>query len=228
MKVEDVMTQEVHCVAPEASLKDVAAVLVEHAISGMPVCDGDGRVLGIVSEADILYKERGSRPRRGGPLAWLVDGAGYAEVVKSAARTAGEAMTRPAVTIDPDRPVSEAARLMLERRVNRLPVVKADQLLGIVTRADLVRAFTRTDAEIEHEIREEVLDRVLQLPPGAVSVVVTEGQVRLGGLVERGSDAEILPGFVARVPGVVAVDSDVKWRLDDVSRKGRRALASTL
>lgn len=228
MKVEDVMTQEVHCVAPEASLRDVAAVLVEHAISGMPVCDGDGRVLGIVSEADILYKERGQRSRRGGPLAWLVDGAGYAEVVKSAARTAGEAMTRPAVTIDPDRPVSEAARLMLERRVNRLPVVKADQLLGIVTRADLVRAFTRTDAEIEHEIREEVLDRVLLLPPGAVSVVVTEGQVRLGGLVERRSDAELLPGFVARVPGVVAVDSDVEWRLDDVSRKGRRALASTL
>ena len=137
-------------------------------------------------------------------------------------------MTRPAVTIDPDRPVSEAARLMLERRVNRLPVVKADQLLGIVTRADLVRAFTRTDAEIEHEIREEVLDRVLQLPPGAVSVVGTEGQVRLDGLVERRSDAELLPGFIARVPGVVAVDSDVKWRLDDVSRKGRRALASTL
>ncbi|HEY8777893.1 MAG TPA: CBS domain-containing protein [Gaiellaceae bacterium] len=228
MKVEDVMMREVHCVAPEASLKDVAAVLVEHAISGMPVCDGDGRVLGIVSEADILYKERGPRPRRGGPLAWLVDGAGYAEVAKSAARTAGKAMTRPAVTIDPDRPVSEAARLMLERRVNRLPVVKADQLLGIVTRADLVRAFTRTDAEIEHEIRDEVLDRVLLLPPGAVSVVVTEGQVRLGGLVERRSDAELLPGFVARVPGVVAVDSDVKWRLDDVSRKGQRALASTL
>ena len=228
MKVEDVMTQEVHCVAPEASLKDVAAVLVEHAISGVPVCDGDGRVLGIVSEADILYKELGPRPRRGGPLAWLVDGGGYAEAVKSAARTAGEAMTRPAVTIDPDRPVSEAARLMLERRVNRLPVVKADQLLGIVTRADLVRAFTRTDAEIEHEIRDEVLDRVLLLPPGAVSVVVTEGQVRLGGLVERRSEAELLPGFVARVPGVVAVDADVKWRLDDVSRKGQRALASTL
>jgi len=218
-------------VAPEASLKDVAAVLVEHAISGMPVCDGDGRILGIVSEADILYKERGPRPRRGGPLAWLVDGAGYAEVAKSAARTAGKAMTRPAVTIDPDRPVSEAARLMLERRVNRLPVVKADQLLGIVTRADLVRAFTRTDAEIEHEIRDEVLHRLLQGtddPPGAVSVVVTEGQVRLGGLVERRSDAELLPGFVARVPGVVAVDAAVKWRFDNVSRKGQRALARTL
>lgn len=228
MKVKDVMTQNVQCVAPEASLKEVAAMLIEHAISGMPVCDGDGRVLGIVSEADILYKERGPRPRRGGPLAWLVDGGGYAEFVKSAARTAGEAMTRPAVTIDPDRPVSEAARLMLERRVNRLPVVMADQLLGIVTRADLVRAFTRTDAEIEHEIRDEVRDRDLLLPRGAVSVVVKEGQVRLGGVVERRSDAEILPRFVARVPGVVAVDSNVKWRLDDVSRKGQRALARTL
>ena len=228
MKVEDVMTREVLCVAPEASLKEVATVLVEHAISGVPVCDGDGRVLGIVSEADILYKERGPRSRRGGPLAWLVDGGGYAEVVKSAARTAGEAMTRPAVTIDPARPVSEAAALMLESRVNRLPVVKADRLLGIVTRADLVRAFTRTDAEIEHEIRADVLDHVLLLAPGDVSVIVTDGQVKLGGFVERRSDAEILPRLVGRVPGVVAVDSDVEWRLNDLSRKGQRALASTL
>ena len=137
-------------------------------------------------------------------------------------------MTRPAVTIDPARPVSEAAALMLESRVNGLPVVKADRLLGIVTRADLVRAFTRTDAEIEQEIRDDVLDRVLLLAPGAVSVTVTEGQVGLGGFVERRSDAEILPRLAARVAGVVAVDSNVEWRLDDLSRKGQRALASTL
>lgn len=228
MKVQDVMTHEVLCVAPEATLKEVATVLVEHSISGVPVCDRDGRVLGIVSEADILYKERGPQPRRGRPLAWLVDSGGYAEIVKSAARTAGEAMTRPAVTIDPARPVSEAATLMLKSRVNRLPVVKADRLLGIVTRADLVRAFTRTDAEIEHEIRADVLDHVLLLAPGDVSVVVTEGQVQLGGFVERRSDAEILPRLTARVAGVVGIDSDVEWRLDDLSRKGQRALASTL
>ena len=228
MKVQDVMTHDVLCVAPEASLKEVATVLVEHAVSGVPVCDGDGRVLGVVSEADILYKERGPTLRRGGPLAWLVDGGGYDEVVKSAARTAGEAMTRPAVTIDPARPVSEAATLMLASRVNRLPVVKEDRLLGIVTRADLVRAFTRTDAEIEHEIRADVLDHVLLLAPGDVSVIVMDGQVKLGGFVERRSDAEILPRLVGRVPGVVAVDSDVEWRLDDLSRKGQRALASTL
>ncbi len=228
MKVQDVMTHKVLCVAPEASLKEVATVLVEHSISGVPVCDGDGRVLGIVSEADILYKERGPQPRRGRPLAWLVEGGGYAEIVKSTARTAGEAMTRPAVTIDPARPVSEAATLMLKSRVNRLPVVKADRLLGIVTRADLVRAFTRTDAEIEREIRSDVLDHVLLLAPGDVSVVVTEGQVQLGGFVGRRSDAELLPRFVGRVPGVVSVDSDVEWRLDDLSRKGQRALASTL
>lgn len=227
MRVADVMTQEVRCVAPEASLKDVAATLVEHGISGMPVCDRDGRVLGVVSETDILYKERGTRPRRRGPLAWLVERARRAEVVKTAARTAGEAMTRPALTIDPGRSVSEAARLMLDRGVNRLPVSKADQLLGIVTRADLVRAFTRTDAEIEREIREEGLARILLLAPGAVSVVVTDGQVRLGGRVERLSDVAILSGFIARVPGVVAVESDVEWQLDDVSRKGQRALAST-
>ena len=91
-----------------------------------------------------------------------------------------------------------------------------------------MRAFTRTDAEIEHEIRADVLDHVLLLAPGDVSVIVTDGQVKLGGFVERRSDAEILPRLVGRVPGVVAVDSDVEWRLNDLSRKGQRALASTL
>ena len=99
MDVRELMTAEVLTVAPETPLKDVAAILAEHGISGVPVCDGEGRVLGIVSERDILFKEQGHRERQGGALAWLVDGSRRQDEAKASARTAGEAMTSPAITI---------------------------------------------------------------------------------------------------------------------------------
>jgi CBS domain-containing protein len=168
MNVRDLMTTQVLTVSPELPLKDAAAILSEHGISGLPVCDEDGRVLGIVSEGDILFKEQGPRDRRDGALSWLVDGSRVQERAKASARTAGEAMTAPAVTITPERPASAAARTMLDHGVHGLPVVRDGSLVGIVTRADVVRAFTRTDAEIVLEIREDVLRRALWLEPDAV------------------------------------------------------------
>ncbi|HUH15626.1 MAG TPA: CBS domain-containing protein, partial [Gaiellaceae bacterium] len=123
MKVKELMRTDVKTVTPGTPLKEVAALLAAERISGVPVCDERGGVLGVVSEGDILFKERGPRERHGGPLAWVIDTGVYAEAVKAAARTAGEAMTAPAVTIGPERSVTEAARLMLDREVNRLPVV---------------------------------------------------------------------------------------------------------
>jgi CBS domain-containing protein len=152
MDVQDVMTRSVCVVAPETSLRDVAALLVEHGISGMPVCDAEGAVVGVVSETDILYKERGAQDGDG-LLARFGRVSASRDAAKATARTAGEAMTSPPITITAYRPIAAAARLMLEHGVNRLPVVKNDRLVGIVTRADLVRAFDRTDAEIENEIR---------------------------------------------------------------------------
>jgi CBS domain-containing protein len=210
MIVEAVMTKNVVTVNVSTPLRDVAALLAEKEISGLPVV-ADGRVVGVVSEADILAKERG-RPRdRSGLLAFLIDDHAAAEL-KLEARTAGEAMTAPALTIGPDRPVAEAAATMIDERVNRLPVVDADgSLLGIVTRADLVRAFVRTDAELAKEIRNDVLLRSLWIPPDRVEVAVEDGAVTLTGEVENRATAEMLPGFVQRVPGVVTVRSDVTW-----------------
>src|SRR5580765_3776523 len=149
MRVQDVMTKTVHTVTPETPLKRVAAVLAALGISGLPVLDADGAVVGIVSEADILYKERLEPPARGRLRTLLGPAQADAEKAKLEARTAGEAMTSPALTIGPRRPVAEAAGRMLDEHVNRLPVVDdAGRLLGIVTRADLVRAFVRTDDEI--------------------------------------------------------------------------------
>ena len=218
MNVRDLMTAEVLTVSPETPLKSAAAILAEHHISGLPVCDEDGRVLGIVSEGDILFKEQGPRDRRGGTLSWLVDGSRFQKSVKASARTAGEAMTAPAVTITPERPAAAAARTMLDHGVRRLPVVRDGALVGIVTRADLVRAFTRADAEIGLEIRDDVLRRALWLEPDAVEVAVDGGEVVLTGEIEARSDAEVLTKLVQRIPGVVSVRSNVLYRIDDLQR----------
>ena len=211
MKVRDVMTTEVVIVEPGESLKEVARLMVERRISGVPVVDGEGRVLGVVSEGDLLVKERGARRIRGGPLAWLVDPVEVGDRIRLGARVAGEAMTSPALTIAPSRPLSAAAEMMLAQRVNRLPVLQDGRLVGIVTRADLVRAFARSDAAIAREIREDVLGTHMLLDEHAVE----EGEVHLSGELGRRTQAELLPALAGRVPGVVGVASRVTWREDD-------------
>jgi CBS domain-containing protein len=223
MKVQDVMTKDVLTIGPEASIRDVAKILVGHGISGLPICDERRRVVGIVSEGDILFKEHDPTKRRRGPLAWLLD-AGSEEAAKSRAETAGEAMSAPVFTIGGDRPIAEAARLMVEHRINRLPVVEGDELVGIVTRADLVRAFTRSDEEIEREIRKEVVQQTMWLEPDAVKIDVERGHVRLAGHLESRADTGLLERLTGRVPGVIAVESALTWTEDDTSRKGRRSL----
>jgi CBS domain-containing protein len=218
MKVKELMTTEVRTVTPDTPLKEVASVLAEVGISGLPVVDEEGRVLGVVSEADILYKEQARRSRRSGPLAWFVDVGAFDAALKGAARTAGETMSEPAITIGPERSAAEAARLMIERNVNRLPVVRGEELVGIVTRADLVRAFTREDPVIAEEIREDVLKRALWVDPDAVTVEVADGEVTLTGGLEGRSDVQLLLTLVGRVPGVVSVHSEVTWRVDDTKR----------
>jgi CBS domain-containing protein len=138
--------------------------------------------------------------------------------LKLEARTAGDAMTAPPRTIAPWRTVSSAAAQMLEQHVNRLPVVEHGRLVGIVTRADLVRAFARTDAEIEHEIR-DLMKRMLLPETAAVRVEVDEGDVTLTGRLERRTDVDILTRLTERVPGVVSVASDLTWRGNEWKRR---------
>ena len=224
MKVRDVMTAEVATVHPSMSLKEVARLLARLGISGVPVVDSEGVALGVVSEGDILVKERGPHETRA--LFRHRKPVQATEQAKLAAETAADAMTSPAIVVGPERPVSVAAKLMLEHGVNRLPVVKLGKLVGIVTRADLVRAFTRTDAEIERELREDVLARTMWIEPGRVDVEVRNGVVTLTGRLQTRTDAELLGRLAARVPGVLSVESDVRWEIDDTTRKGRRAIES--
>jgi predicted transcriptional regulator len=123
-------------------------------------------------------------------------------------------MTAPAVTIPPSSSATAAARLMIEQGVNRLPVVTQDgRVVGIVTRADLVRAFTRPDAEIAMEIQTDILERVLWAEPSAVGISVREGEVEVAGELETSTDVAIFEKLVGRVPGVVSVQSSVTARI---------------
>lgn len=219
MKVRDIMRRDVITVRPETPLKEVARLLVEHGISGLPVVDAEDRVLGVVSEGDLIVKERGAEAGRPRILGALLGGdRSRTELTKVEARSAGDAMTSPAVTIEPGAPVRAAAALMVERQVNRLPVVEDGKLVGIVTRADIVRTFVRSDAELEREVVEGVILRAMWLDPHLLQVRVENGVVRVSGRVDRRSDARILEELIRRIEGVVDVEVAVEWSVDDERR----------
>lgn len=211
MRVDQLMSRAVVSVPPDMPLKEVAGLLAEHRISGVPVVR-DGEVLGVVSEADFLVKERGPAAAVDGLIGRILGNRGEEAGGKLEARTAGEAMSAPAITIKSWRTASAAASLMTERGVKRLPVLRAGQLVGIISRADLVRAFARPDAEIEDDIRREVMLRSLEMPASGIDVQVRGGEVTLGGEVETELLAELLPVEIQRVPGVVRVHSEVTTR----------------
>jgi CBS domain-containing protein len=221
MIVAELMRRSVVTVPTTMPIKDLARLFVEQDISGAPVVDGSGRIEGVVSVGDIVNKERGVVPRSGQRLEWLFGE--EADSSKRTARTAGEAMSRPAVTIGPTSSAAEAARMMVMHGVNRLPVLEDERLVGIVTRSDLLRAFARSDEEVSREIRGDVLLHTLWLQPQTLDVRVQDGQVTLAGIVETRTDAELAAAYVARVPGVVSVDSSgLVFRRDDLLRRRGR------
>jgi CBS domain-containing protein len=221
LTVRDAMTPNVVTVHPEAPLKEVARVLIDAGVSGLPVVDANGTVVGVVSEADFLVKGQGAGAIRHRRLARLLGESETTlhQLAKVEAHTAGEAMTTPAVTIGPERSLPDAASLMTERRVNRLPVVDATGLVGIITRADLVRAYLRTDVELEQTIREDVLLRILWLNPASFEVHVRNGEASISGHVERWSTVRVVEETIAMVPGIISVTTNLTWSLDDRERE---------
>ncbi len=231
MKVADVMTRTVVAVAPETPLKDVAALMVEKGISGVPVVDAAGSVVGVVSEADFVIKERGAEGVRHRLLARVFGESKQTkrELAKIEATTAGEAMTAPAVTVNAADPLKLAAEIMAGRKINRLPVVADGKLVGIVTRADVVRAFVRPDAELERLVREEVLAKTaFWLEPEAFDLSVRAGVVHIAGRVERRSLAETIVEVTRGLGGVVGVESALTWEVDDVEGPGPSADSDVL
>ena len=205
MKVQDVMTRDVITVTPETPLRDVAAVLAERRISGVPVAVGDA-CIGIVSEADLLPKQLSRGLSKRGPLEWIFgDQHDPEELRRRAATTAAGAMSSPAITIRPEASVHEAAALMVDSDVNRLPVVADGAMVGIVTRADLVRAYLRQDADIAFAVRERVLrlghpftweDAMVPWQPGTADPVVGTATVRC----PNGTTYSVATGTVFECP----------------------------
>jgi CBS domain-containing protein len=200
--VKDVMTTHVVAVRKNASFKDMAARLREHRVSAFPVLDEDNKVVGVVSEADLLTKEAQEFGVPGKVSSILH----HREQAKAAAIVAEDLMTKPPVTIGPNEFVTHAARLMYTRKVKRLPVVDPDgRLIGIVSRADVLSVYSRPDADIRHEITEGIILDTLLCDPSKFTVTVKDGIVTVEGMPETATVGHDLIEETRHVEGVVAV-----------------------
>lgn len=202
--VKDVMTTDVVAVRPSASYKEAVRRLRDFGVGAMPVVDDDERLVGVVTEADLLLKEEGAAAGKhhGAP------GRRRRERRKAEAFTVRELMTSPVVTVVPGAALNEAARLLHERNIKQLPVVDASGALrGIVSRRDLVSVFLRPDADIRDEVVHDVVERSLALGPETLHVHVEDGVVTLEGRLETADLVKLVIEMVGRVDGVVGVNS---------------------
>ena len=205
-RVGEVMTAPALSVTAHTPYKQVARLLSEHRLSALPVLSRGGRVIGVVSEADLLHKQERHHSARPGGMSWRLHRKATA---KAGARNAGQLMTSPAVTIHPDAPVGSAARLLNSHHLRRLPVVDPDgQLLGIVSRRDLLSVFLRPDEEIAAEVRAALTD-VLLADPAAVRVRVGQGLVSLSGQVAEAGQIAMATDLISAIDGVVAVRNEL-------------------
>jgi CBS-domain-containing membrane protein len=214
--VRDVMTTEVVTAERSTPFKEIASQLTQHRISALPVVDADRRVLGIVTEADLLLKQEHPDPKGTVPLIWTRRR--RRERAKAAAAVAGKLMTTPAVTVPPTATVTEAARRMHTARVKRLPVVnERGQLLGIVSRADLLKVFTRPDEAIRSEIINKLIVGDLMMNPNRFLIHVNDGVVELEGKSELSSLIPYLVRAIHHVEGVVRVENKLSFDVDDLN-----------
>ena len=216
MKIKDVMTTQVITVAGDTPFKDIVDLLVENRVSGVPVVDDGGRLLGIVTEADLVSKEAFDlRHRR--PLAAVAELVSGASRWSSKARglTAGDVMTDRVIAVGPGEDVRGAARRMLDLGVKRLPVVDDGRLVGIVSRQDLLRIFHRSDADIAAELEAKMANPLYAPEDHSVTASVTDGVVTLTGRVCFSGEVPVLVGLASDVVGVGHVVSRISYVLID-------------
>ena len=199
--VKDVMTTRVIWVTKDATFREMAAALREHRVSAFPVVDDDRKVIGVVSEADMLNKE--ALIDEPGVIAGILH---HRDQVKARGISAGDLMTTAVVAVRPDDTVEHAAKLMYDGAVKRLPVTEeSGRLVGIISRADVLSVFERTDAAIGHEITRDVLLGEFMVDPLAFQVTVKDGIVTLAGSPETNETGHNIIRLVRHVQGVVAV-----------------------
>ena len=222
MRAADVMTHRVTTTTPDATVAEAARVMLEHRISGLPVVDANGAVVGMVTEGDLLRRtEIGTERRRPNWLEFLLGPGRLAgEYTHTHGRKIEEVMTRKVVTIDPSTPLESLVGLMEKHRIKRLPVVEGGRLVGIVSRANLLSALAhlaplapetaRSDAEICRRILVE-FDKNPWALRGCLDAVVTNGTVELRGVIGDERQREALKVAAENVGGVKKIVDHLVW-----------------
>jgi CBS domain-containing protein len=223
MNAADIMTQPVVSVAPEETIAEAARLMVQHRISGLPVIDKSGALLGIVTEGDLLHRAELGTERQRHRWIELLMGPGRlaGDYVDAHARKVGEVMSEAVVSVTPHDPLSDVVELMEKRHIKRLPVVEDGQLVGIISRANLVRALlhsldheakagTLGDSQIRDRIQ-AVIDQERWGPRFSVAVTVKDGVVELRGAVTDERERTALRVAAENVAGVKAVRDHIVW-----------------
>jgi CBS domain-containing protein len=223
MNAEDIMTRTVITATPETTIAEAARLMLQHQISGLPVVDSSGAVVGVVTEGDLLRRiETGTERRRSRWLELLLGpGRLASDYVAAHARKVGEVMSRDVASAAPLDPLSDIVRLMERRRVKRLPVIAGDRLVGIVSRANLVRALVGILATPpspavggDDAIRDRIMAEIARQPWGpraGIEVTVKDGVVELWGTIIDERERAALSVVAENVPGVRAVRDHIVW-----------------
>lgn len=216
MRARDVMVSSVVTVKPSATVKDVAKLFLQHQISAVPVVDEQGKLVGIVSEGDLLHRaEIETEQRRSWWLRLIADDQALAaDYIKAHGRKVEDVMTRNVVTATPDTPLNEIARLLEKQRIKRVPVVRDGQLVGIVSRANLVQAFAGSGSKLEipisdASIRDKLLAHLNAQPwthTGLLNATVNDGIVDLWGVTGSETERKAIIVAAESVAGVRAVN----------------------
>jgi CBS domain-containing protein len=222
MKVRDVMTSPVVSIDPESSVLEAVRIMLQRHISGLPVIDKRGRLSGMITEGDFLRRaETGTQRRRPRWLEFLLGAGRLAEeYTRSHGRKVHEIMTTNAVTVTEEVPLDEVVRLMEKRRIKRLPVVRGNEVIGIVSRANLVHALAglARDAKPTSSSDQAIRDRIVAelagqswAPTSLINVIVRDGVVELWGSITDERERQAIIVAAENVPGVKAVEDHVEW-----------------
>jgi CBS domain-containing protein len=222
MKAKDVMTRNVVSIEPGATVLQAVRLMIQRKISGLPVVDAAGNLVGIVTEGDFLRRAETSTERKRPRWLEFIVGPGRMadDYVRSHGRKVEEVMTPDPQTVAEDTPLDEIVRLMEKRQIKRLPVVSGNRLVGIVSRANLLHALASLapvapapsagDADIRERLMAE-LDRQKWAPVGALNVVVRDGAVELWGTITDERERQALIVAAENIPGVKAVRDHLAW-----------------
>jgi CBS domain-containing protein len=221
MKASDVMVRDVVTVGPQATVQDVTTLLLKNRISALPVLDEAGKLLGIVSEGDLLHRAEADTERK---HSWWLrmlssNESMAAEFVKSHARKVSDIMTRRVITAPPEMSLREIAALLERNGIKRVPIVEKGKVVGIVSRANLIQALATVPAPAPAKddvaLRDEVMAKISAKSwarPSLLNAIVHDGTVELWGTVATDAEKNAVRVLAEIVPGVRAVKDNVTVR----------------